>query len=60
MTGSIPEEEDEEQETYDDVGNVADVMDEIYEVLPGSTTCCIGLYHVSWSELPVQTAHTPP
>ncbi|KAM6909621.1 src kinase-associated phosphoprotein 2 [Xenentodon cancila] len=33
MTGSIPEEE-EEQETYDDIGNVADQMDEIYEMLP--------------------------
>lgn len=31
MTGIIPEEEEEEQELYDDVGQ----MDEIYEVLPG-------------------------
>lgn len=31
MTGIIPEEEDEGQELYDDVGQ----MDEIYEVLPG-------------------------
>lgn len=31
MTGIIPEEEEEGQELYDDVGP----MDEIYEVLPG-------------------------
>lgn len=31
MTGIIPEEEEEGQELYDDVGQ----MDEIYEVLPG-------------------------
>lgn len=31
MTGIIPEEEEEEQELYDDVGQ----MDEIYEELPG-------------------------
>lgn len=31
MTGIIPEEEEEEQGLYDDVGQ----MDEIYEVLPG-------------------------
>lgn len=31
MTGIIPEEEEEGQELYDDVGQ----MDEIYEILPG-------------------------
>lgn len=48
MTGIIPEEEDEEQETYDDIGNVADQMDEIYEELPGFTTFCISFCHESF------------
>lgn len=35
MTGIIPEEDEEEQGLYDDVGQ----MDEIYEVLPGLNAC---------------------
>lgn len=36
MSGIIPEDEEEEQEVYDDVGQIDD--DEIYEELPGLTT----------------------
>lgn len=39
MTGIIPEEDEEEQEMYDDVGH----MDDIYEVLPGLTVHLIHL-----------------
>lgn len=35
MSGIIPEDEEEEQEVYDDVGQIDD--DEIYEELPGLT-----------------------
>ena len=41
MTGSIPEEEEEDQEMYDDVGPMADtaepeaIDEDIYEELPG-------------------------
>lgn len=35
MTGIIPEDEDEEQEVYDDVGAIDE---DIYEELPGLTT----------------------
>lgn len=37
MTGIIPEEEEEGQELYDDVGQ----MDEIYEELPGLIRCIL-------------------
>lgn len=41
MSGIIPE-DDEEQEMYDDVGNIGEPIDEdIYEELPGLTTCYI-------------------
>lgn len=39
MSGIIPE-DDEEQEMYDDVGTIAQPIDEdIYEELPGLTMC---------------------
>lgn len=44
MSGIIPEEDEEDQETYDDVGNMPDTAeaeptdDDIYEELPGSTS----------------------
>lgn len=41
MSGIIPE-DDEEQEMYDDVGTIAQPIDEdIYEELPGLTMCYI-------------------
>ncbi len=43
MTGIIPEDEEEEQEVYDDVGAIDEAVDapideDIYEELPGPTT----------------------
>lgn len=51
MTGIIPEEDEEEQEMYDDVGH----MDDIYEELPGPTVLLIHLlicYSMISDELP--------
>lgn len=47
MSGIIPEEEEEEQEMYDDVGALTDtaepvpIDEDIYEELPGPTACFI-------------------
>lgn len=46
MSGIIPE-DDEEQEMYDDVGNIGQPIDEdIYEELPGLTMCYITMISI--------------
>lgn len=55
MTGIIPEEDDEEQEMYDDVGH----MDDIYEVLPGLSRLLI-CYSLIYDDLQSNNTNLSP
>uniref|UniRef100_A0A3Q3W0V8 Src kinase associated phosphoprotein 2 n=1 Tax=Mola mola TaxID=94237 RepID=A0A3Q3W0V8_MOLML len=55
MSGIIPEEEEEVQEVYDDVGQIDD---DIYEELPGTTTYYIFLFpSIDHEEIPKHCTH---